>query len=405
MLLAARCAFSIAAAVSGNPTQIPGNSPQLRFIGRHARAEFNLAEFDWVGSGVAVQIKSSNLAAVSNVAVVADLDTVGDTRFSVYRQEVKEGMLYGEKEQLQDFFAGDGRAKYTLAQISSCDECVVFLIKTNEPTTATMKDQRVVKLYGMDVSGATITNCTAVPSRRIDVYGDSDSAAYGIDSNAGSHQCNTNQSKQENFAHGWVHHIGEQLRADVHVQAVSGVGVAKNALDGAACSTKVTLPNLIKRTLQSVQHEDYNASNSAWAAPGAVLLYVGSNDYANLLKPTKANFSAAYDAMVRSILQPWAQQHVHKSNSNSNSNSAVLTFSPPPPPAVVHICGGEARPCEYIKQVAEAHAQEGRWKSVYTTTGDTGAKKGGCAGHRNATQQAALALRLGPIVAAAAGWA
>ena len=129
--------FIVAAAAT-----IPGNSPQLRFIGRHERQEeFNLTEFDWIGSGVAIQIQSPTGAGNSSPSVVvADLDAVKDTRFSVYRQEIKEGMLHGGKVQLKDFFTGNGRAKYTLAELNKCDNCVIYLIKTNEDPTSNLRE-------------------------------------------------------------------------------------------------------------------------------------------------------------------------------------------------------------------------------------------------------------------------
>lgn len=376
--------------LSSSVVAAPGTSPLFRFIGRHRPSEFNNTNFDWVGSGVSIKVTPSaagNGGGTSNVVV--DVDTVKGTRFSVYRQDS------GKQVQVSDFFSGDGRAKITLAQVSDGDECTITLIKTSEDLTSTMSSQRVIKFYGAELVGSAKLQLTkpAVASRRLDVYGDSDSAAYGVDANAGSHQCNKNQTDQENFAHGWVTHVAEQLSADLHVQAVSGVGVFKNALDGSACSTKITLPNLIKRTLQSVSKDDYNATSASGGMPAAVLMYVGSNDYANLLPPSEKEFSEAYDGMVRSILKPWMEIPSYTSNP-----------VPGALPAFVHICGGEAKPCNYIKAVVVAHNQEGKWRSTYTETGDKGATKGGCAGHRNATQQAALASRLAPFIAKAAGW-
>jgi hypothetical protein len=195
---------------------------------------------------------------------------------------------------------------------------------------------------------------------------------------------------QENFAHGWVTRAADQLNAELHVQAVSGVGVVKNAMDGKACSTTVTLPDLIKRTLQSVEKDDYNAT--LFSKPDVVVVYVGSNDYVNLLSPSKAKFMAVYENMVLSILAPW-------------TGIAASGKGKPPLPAVVHVCGGEPTPCHYIQEIAEKHAEAGNWVSVYTPTGDKGVPKGGCGGHRNATQQAELAGRLSAVVAASAGWA
>ena len=100
----------------------------------------------------------------------------------------------------------------------------------------------------------------------------------------------------------------------------------------------------------------------------------------NLLTPSAEAFTAAYTDMCARIV-------------------ALYNESGSPPPPLLHVCGGEAKPCDYIRAVANATGQ------AYTTTLDAGIKKGGCVGHRSAAQQAALAGRLAPIIARAAGWA
>ena len=112
--------------------------------------------------------------------------------------------------------------------------------------------------------------------------------------------------------------------------------------------------------------------------PDAVVVYLGSNDYTAQLSPlSEATFTAAYVALV----------------------DEVLSFYATPPPPVVHLCGGAAVPCDYIKRAAANRTNE-----VYSTTLDFGEPRSGCFGHRNRTQQQRLARGVVPIVARAAGF-
>merc|ERR1712224_941836 len=103
--------------------------------------------------------------------------------------------------------------------------------------------------------------------------------------------------------------------------------------------------------------------------PSAVVMYIGSNDYLPSYSksdgPGEAEFIDAYEATVNGILAPFAT-----------------------PPPVIHICGMENYPCQYIKAWAN------RTGAVYTTTGpNAGGSAAGCLGHRNVSQQATLAER------------
>eukprot|EP00966_Prymnesium_polylepis_P138129 3191761-Prymnesium_polylepis.1 len=80
----------------------------------------------------------------------------------------------------------------------------------------------------------------------------------------------------------------------------------------------------------------------------------------------------------------------------------ILSLYAAPTPPVLHVCGGEPKPCNYIRAYVGAVANGTR--AFYSTTGDTGAPKSGCIGHRNVTEQARLARFLAPVIAHTAGW-
>jgi len=333
-----------------NTTILHSNDPRLHYFGRHLVGN-GLVQFDWIGTGVSLQIDGGH------GTVSVDMDgghgcASPGCRFAVYREGVQVG----------DFRATGGRRWYKLAVNVTAGD-IISLTRTSEGDTT---PKSVASLYSVGLTGPTAGPFTATPRRRIAVYGDSDSAAYGVD------VCDTN------FAHGWVTDVAAALDArasgvtELHVQAVSGVGVAMNALGGIACSTTVPLSGLIGRTLQGVKEADWDFA--LWR-PDIVVVYAGSNDYINVVPPSEEEFKAKYSKMVSTILAPWTKAK----------------------PPVVHVCGYAGTPCNYIQEMAQ---QDG---SVYVLTGDHGSKRT-CGGHRNTTQQAALAKILGPIIATAAGW-
>ena len=170
-----------------------------------------------------------------------------------------------------------------------------------------------------------------------------------------------------------IHSAQRILEFDARVQAVSGIGVVEDA-GGAG----VTMPPLLRRTLQSINESDYKPDG--WQ-PSLVVIYLGSNDYTlQPSPPSQMEFTLSYAAMVDEILRLY----------------------PAPPPPVLHICGGEATPCSYIKSYAANVTNSSA--AYYSTTGDTGEMKAGCIGHRNLTQQARLARYISPILSKAAGW-
>ena len=129
--------------------------------------------------------------------------------------------------------------------------------------------------------------------------------------------------------------------------------------------------------------------------PDLVVIYAGSNDFTNrpAAVPSNDSFIAAYERLVALALGG-AAGGAAAAAAGSSSSTAI---------PVVHICGVgdvDSAPCALVEQVAA----RGGPNATFVSTGDA-QPKGGCQGHRNATQQAALAARLTPVLAAAAGWA
>ena len=231
-----------------------------------------MARFDWVGTGAELSLRGEG----HNVTVVVDMDSGAPHRFSVeFNGTVANG-----------FVTKLGRKNYTVwaGSLPAGEEASLRLLKATE---ADMKT--VVTIYGGEINGATLLlRQQQAEQLKIDVYGDSDSAAFAVDGKGHLIKCALCQGTvgcYENFAHGWVYQAASLLAAEFAVQAVSGIGVVKNAGRGLFCFTDLVLGMLIGRTLASVDKNDYNGS--AWGRADAVVLFIGGNDYANLFPPSE----------------------------------------------------------------------------------------------------------------------
>jgi len=340
---------------------IPANDSRMVYTGRHV-LQNGTAYFDWISSGIGLCFKTHD----DEVRIVADI-IPGNNRF---------GIFIDQQKQVHDLFTSkDDRVLLNFTVPANASK--FFLRKMSEDQTSVSKSN-IVSLFGFEVYGAEVCHCKMPSSARLfSVFGDSDSAAYGVDGSSNDPlKCEINAKEYQNFAHGWVQGVSSILSADVHVQAVSGIGVVKNAVNGAACATVLTMPEILNRTLQSESLPTYRPQSSV-AVPMVVVIYIGSNDWANLQPPSKEQFVSTYTAMVHGILRLY-QDYIK--------------------PAVVHVCGTEQLPCGYIQNVSAS------MQHTYITTGDAGIPKAGCLGHRNQAQQQSLALRLAPVIADAAGW-
>jgi hypothetical protein len=165
---------------------------ELQYFGRHL-VNSSLARFDWVGTGAEVSIRGKRSAG--NATVVVDMDTGTTHRIAVLLN----------KTVVHSFVTKAGRKNYTLwtGPLLEGEEATVRLMKATEGDMKT-----VVSLFGMELDGA-VPNTATSPQLRLDVYGDSDSAAFGVDGNEAAHPidcalCEGTVGCYENFPHGWV---------------------------------------------------------------------------------------------------------------------------------------------------------------------------------------------------------
>jgi lysophospholipase L1-like esterase len=139
-----------------------------------------------------------------------------------------------------------------------------------------------------------------VPSRRIEVIGDSISAGYGDEG------CPFGVNENSDLAYGAV--AARAVLADVHIIATSGIGMAKS-LSGAK-----TMPEIYEHTFG-----DINAT--AWDftryAPDVVVINLGTND--NNAGVDKNAYKVAYTAFLGTVRGHYPNAFVYCVSQNGNT--------------------------------------------------------------------------------------
>jgi lysophospholipase L1-like esterase len=140
-------------------------------------------------------------------------------------------------------------------------------------------------------AGGALLPPPVTPNRRIEVIGDSISAGYGVEcTNASQHFSQTTENAYD--AYGPV--TSRAVSADLHLIAWSGKGLYQND-DGTMTET---MPILWLRTIPTDATSMWNFAS--WI-PDAVVINLGTNDYAVSGPDPTANFTTAYLAFVAQI--------------------------------------------------------------------------------------------------------
>ena len=327
---------------------------RVEFVGRHLVNEDAIA-FDYVASG----LRFSNVNGNFSLSLDAGCD------------KVRFGVFSGEEESFSYEFKGMGEGNNRSYEISKTEDSIVTIRKITEPFG---HDCGPVMLYGANIAFNTDNSSTTFKSKEyfIDFYGDSDTAAFGVDGKKSEpFRCLEHMSTYEDFSDGWVKGLFDRLNHsfDYSIQAVSGIGVVKNAVTfGTPTLSEDTMPKIYRRSLQTVDRDDFKPSRTE---ADLIVIYLGGNDYTNLFwNPSAETFTNTYETMVKDIRAQYENPDI----------------------TVLHICGGETKPCDYIKNVSSRVGN-----SFYTDTFDLGIPKVGCIGHRDKTQQATLADKLVPV--------
>jgi lysophospholipase L1-like esterase len=126
------------------------------------------------------------------------------------------------------------------------------------------------RFLGIDVTGGELLAPPTAPDRRIEIYGDSISAGYGLDGKDKS--CTWSPDTENHYlTYGAI--TARELAADLHTIAWSGIGMYRNWNE--AGPSKENMPAVYARILASTASSTWDFST--WQ-PHAVVINLGTND-------------------------------------------------------------------------------------------------------------------------------
>jgi len=147
-----------------------------------------------------------------------------------------------------------------------------------------------LELAGVSAERGRLLPLPPVPTRRIEFYGDSITCGYGCLDPVPEHGF---LAATESFPHSWAALTGSHLGAQVHAQAISGIGVHRNwpGVEGNPMPSRWTLAH---------PGRDAPWDLSAWI-PHAVVVNLGTNDFGTLPFPDPTEFVQAFGDWLRAV--------------------------------------------------------------------------------------------------------
>ena len=223
------------------------------------------------------------------------------------------------------------------------------------------------RFLGLDVVGGQLLTASPAPDRRIEVYGDSITAGYGLD----GQNCSGYQQDKQNSYLTYAAVAARALSAELHAVAWSGIGMYRN-YNEAGPSTE-NMPAVYARisAVQKTSNWDFSTWN-----PHAVVVNLGTNDASTHGDPA-APYETNYLDFVRTLRLKYPDTFF------------VLTIGP--------MLSGDALTLirTHIQNVIKTRAGEGDSKMSYLEFPTQSQSDGiGCDSHPNATTNAKMATAL-----------
>lgn len=230
--------------------------------GRFDTSNEGAAVFAWSGASISLRFEAPS--------IMVTLSDGGNNRFQVLLDDQTQVLATksGKNEYLLGSGLGAGPHRVTIHRRTEA-----FFGETT--------------FHGFDVAESAWL-ASELPTRRLEVIGDSISAGYG---NEGMNPCSF-EAATENHWLSYEAIAARTLSAELFTEAWSGIGMLRN-VDG---STTDTMPVRYPRTLPERAGSSWDFSRYA---PDAVLINLGTNDFA-MGDPGSA-FQTSYTAFVTQL--------------------------------------------------------------------------------------------------------
>jgi len=342
------------ASPDGTTTDTGGGTAAVRLQGRFDFTDATRPSFGWSGSAMIARFQGTG----------ATLRIDGSpNQFAV----VVDG-----KVSSQVLKVVGGTTQYSLASGLSSGVHDVVVWKRTEG------NQGENRFLGLDVAGGQLQAPGAAPDRRIEIYGDSITAGYGID--GVGPDCPWSADTENHYlTYGAI--TARDLAADLHTVAWSGIGMYRNYDVSGASSD--AMPFVYARTLAS-------QSGSVWDfaswQPDAVVINLGTNDASTNGDPGTP-YRNAYLEFVRSLRQKYPNTYF------------VLTIGPMLDGANLTAIRG------HLQAVISTRASEGDSKMSYLEFPVQSAADGyGCDWHPSPATNVKMATLLTAELKTRLGW-
>jgi lysophospholipase L1-like esterase len=245
-----------------------GGEPGVRLEGRFDLTDATKPSFGWSGSAMIARFQGTG----ANLRI-----DNSPNQFTV----VVDGTVAAKVLRVVS-----GTTQYSLAAGLSAGVHDVVVWRRTEG------NQGESRFLGIDVTAGELLAPPAAPDRRIEIYGDSISAGYGLDGQGPS--CPWSADTENHYlTYGAI--TARELNAELHTIAWSGIGMYRNY--GVSGASSDAMPAVYARTLPT-------KSGSVWDfktwQPHAVVINLGTNDASTNGDPGTP-YRTAYLEFVRTL--------------------------------------------------------------------------------------------------------
>lgn len=282
----------------------PSGDPAVRFVGRFDTREASGPKCGWPGCRVIARFEGTAVSAKLE-EILEDWQDGGPSEWDV----AIDGAITTK------LVMKTGVNDYELASGLSAGKHVVELYKRSEAQNG------VTRFLGYDFHGGKMLAPPAPAARRIEIVGDSQPAAFGIEGVGQGPDCPGNDwaARWQNFHKSFGARLGEIFGADVYGTVYSGKGFSRNIWR----PDDETMPKIFGRANPVDPTSVFDLKS---AVPDVVVVMMGGNDFA-IGQPQDDGpapldeFIAAYDGLVGTMRAAYPQAQLYLAVSPSVSDA------------------------------------------------------------------------------------